>query len=303
MDQLQSMRVFIAVAEQGGFARAANMLDISNAVATRHIADLENKLGTRLMHRTTRCLSLTESGQVYFERAKKILNDLSEVEHIIFERTAEPIGVLRIVAPVDFATYCLPNVINTYTEKFPKVIPNLFLIDQNANLIDERYDVGIAASTINYNANTVSRRLCAIDFILCASTEYLKKYGLPEENNLINNHRFLSAANANSFETAIFSNFISEQSLQMQTAATANHYSIIKKLALQGMGITLLPKYLVQTEINENKLINVLPNLILPTLDMNIIYPSKSYMPAKSRSFIDHSVEFFSTKAASPKIS
>src|SRR5690242_8174753 len=102
MDHLQSMRVFVKVADLGSFARAASAMDISNAVATRHVADLEGRLGTRLLNRTTRSLSLTESGQVYLERARQILDELEDVEQMVVARNHEPVGTLRIVAPVVF---------------------------------------------------------------------------------------------------------------------------------------------------------------------------------------------------------
>ena len=110
MDHLQSMKVFVRVADLGSFARAASAMDISNAVATRHIADLEGRLGTRLLNRTTRSLSLTESGQVYLERARQILDDLEDVEQMVVARNHEPVGSLRIVAPVVFGLHNQPSI-------------------------------------------------------------------------------------------------------------------------------------------------------------------------------------------------
>ena len=113
MDHLQSMRVFVKVADLGSFARAASAMDISNAVATRHVADLEGRLGTRLLNRTTRSLSLTESGQVYLERARQILDELEDVEQMVVARNHEPVGTLRIVAPVVFGLHNLAPVLQT----------------------------------------------------------------------------------------------------------------------------------------------------------------------------------------------
>ena len=143
MDHLQSMRVFVRVADLGSFARAASAMDISNAVATRHVADLEGRLGTRLLNRTTRSLSLTESGQVYLERARQILDELEDVEQMVVARNHEPLGSLRIVAPVVFGLHNLAPVLQTYAQRYPKVVPDVTLVDRQVDLVEEGFDVGI----------------------------------------------------------------------------------------------------------------------------------------------------------------
>src|SRR5579859_6780470 len=146
MDHLQSMRVFVKVADLGSFPRAASAMDISNAVATRHVADLEGRLGTRLLNRTTRSLSLTESGQVYLERARQILDELEDVEQMVVARNHEPVGTLRIVAPVVFGLHNLAPLLQSYIERHPKVVPDLTLVDRGVDLVEEGFDVGVVVT-------------------------------------------------------------------------------------------------------------------------------------------------------------
>ncbi|MEK6298048.1 MAG: LysR family transcriptional regulator, partial [Paraburkholderia tropica] len=159
MDHLQSMRVFVKVADLGSFARAASAMDISNAVATRHVADLEGRLGTRLLNRTTRSLSLTESGQVYLERARQILDELEDVEQMVVARNHEPVGTLRIVAPVVFGLHNLAPVLQTYTQRYPQVIPDVTLVDRQVDLVEEGFDLGVVTARQMRSASIVTRRL------------------------------------------------------------------------------------------------------------------------------------------------
>ena len=171
MDHLQSMRVFVKVADLGSFVRAASAMDISNAVATRHIADLEGRLGTRLLNRTTRSLSLTESGQVYLERARQILDELEDVEQMVVARNHEPVGSLRIVAPVVFGLHNLAPVLQTYAERYPKVIPDVTLVDRQVDLVEEGFDVGIVIARQMRSASIVTRRLTTGCMTVCATPD------------------------------------------------------------------------------------------------------------------------------------
>jgi DNA-binding transcriptional LysR family regulator len=135
MNQLQSMRVFVRVADLGSFVRAAGALDLSTAVVTRHVADLEARLGTRLLNRTTRRLSLTESGTTYLERVRHILDDLEGVEQMVVARNHEPVGTLRIVAPVVFGLHSLAPVVQSYAARYPDVVPDVTLADRHVDLV------------------------------------------------------------------------------------------------------------------------------------------------------------------------
>lgn len=293
MDQLQSMRVFVKVAELGSFARAAAHLDLSNAVVTRHVADLEGRLGTRLMHRTTRSLSLTESGQVFLERAKQILEELADVEQLVSERTHEPVGTLRIAAPVVFGMHNLAPVIQSYTQRYPRVVPDLTLVDRVVDLVEEGFDVGIAIAGTLRSASIVSRRLTTGCFVVCAAPDYLDKHGVIESPRDLLEHHCLTLSPSPTGDEYIFTGPEGEVRVRTQSVVMTNNTEMLRQFALQGMGIAVLPSYLAGNDLAHGRLVRLLPDYRLAPFDINVVYPSRRHMPAKLRTFIDHLVDHF----------
>jgi DNA-binding transcriptional LysR family regulator len=294
MDHLQSMRVFVKVADLGSFARAASAMDISNAVATRHVADLEGRLGTRLLNRTTRSLSLTESGQVYLERARQILDELEDVEQMVVARNHEPVGTLRIVAPVVFGLHNLAPVLKTYTERFPKVVPDLTLVDRQVDLVEEGFDVGIVTTRQMRSASIVTRRLTTGCMTACATPSYLEKHGVPTHPEHLMEHPTLSLPSEYWGDDRVFTGPEGEVRVRPSNVIVANNTEILRQFALLGMGVAFLPSYLIGSDTSCGRLVRLLPDYRLPQVEINVVYPSRRHLPAKVRTFIDHLVEHFS---------
>ncbi|MGN6233093.1 MAG: LysR family transcriptional regulator [Trinickia sp.] len=294
MDHLQSMRVFVKVADLGSFARAASAMDISNAVATRHVADLEGRLGTRLLNRTTRSLSLTESGQVYLERARQILDELEDVEQMVVARNHEPVGTLRIVAPVVFGLHNLAPVLQTYTQRYPKVVPDLTLVDRSVDLVEEGFDVGIVIAQKVRSASIVTRRLTTGCMIVCATPAYLEKHGTPMRPEELLEHACLSLPTEYWGDERVFTGPEGEVRVRPSNVIVANNTEILRQFALLDMGIAILPSYLIGSDATRGNLVRVLTEYRLPKVEINIGYPSRRHLPAKVRTFIDHLVEHFS---------
>ncbi|RQS68932.1 LysR family transcriptional regulator [Burkholderia sp. Bp8963] len=294
MDHLQSMRVFVKVADLGSFARAASAMDISNAVATRHVADLEGRLGTRLLNRTTRSLSLTESGQVYLERARQILDELEDVEQMVVARNHEPVGTLRIVAPVVFGLHNLAPVLQSYTENFPKVVPDLTLVDRQVDLVEEGFDVGIVVTRQMRSASIVTRRLTTGCMTVCATPSYLEKHGVPTHPEQLAEHPSLSLPTEYWGDERVFTGPDGEVRVRPTNVIVANNTAMLRQFALLGMGVAILPSYLIGSDIARGALVRLLPDFRLPQVEINIAYPSRRHLPAKVRTFIDHLVEYFS---------
>jgi DNA-binding transcriptional LysR family regulator len=293
MDHLQSMRVFVKVADLGSFARAASAMDISNAVATRHIADLEGRLGTRLLNRTTRSLSLTESGQVYLERARQILDELEDVEQMVVARNHEPVGTLRIAAPVVFGLHNLAPVLQSYTERFPKVVPDLTLVDRGVDLVEEGFDVGIVIAQRMRSASIVTRRLTTSCMVVCATPSYLEKHGMPTRPEHLTEHACLSLPAEFYGEERVFTGPEGEVRVRPANVIIANNTEMLRQFTLLGMGIAILPSYLIGNDTTRGQLVRILPDYHLPQIEINIGYPSRRHLPAKVRTFIDHLVEYF----------
>jgi len=282
MDHLQSMRVFVKVADLGSFAKAAIHLDVSNAVVTRHVADLESKLGTRLLNRTTRSLSLTESGQVYLERVRSIIDELEDVEQMVVERTHEPVGTLRIVVPVVFGLHNLAPVLHDYVKKYPRVIPDINLVDRDVDLVEEGYDVGIVIARHVRSASIVSRRLTTGCLVVCATPEFLA------------DHPYLNLSSGLLGDERVFTGPDGEVRVRPHHVMVANNTEMLRQMTLHGLGISTLPSYLVGRDMARGKLVRLLPEFHLSPIDINIAYPSRRHLPAKVRTFIDHLVAHFS---------
>jgi DNA-binding transcriptional LysR family regulator len=293
MDHLQSMRVFIKVADLGSFAKAATQLDVSNAVVTRHVADLEGKLGTRLLNRTTRSLSLTESGLVYLEKVRVIIDELEDVEQMVLERTHEPVGTLRIVAPVVFGLHNLAPVLNDYMKKYPRVVPDVSLVDREVDLVEEGFDVGVVIARFVRSASIVSRRLTTGCMVVCASPDYLAEHGPLTHPEQLLEHPHISLSAEFWGGERIFEGPDGEVRVRPHNLMLANNTEMLRQMTLHGVGISILPSYLIGRDMARGKLVRLMPEFRLPPVDVNIAYPSRRHLPAKVRTFIDHLVDHF----------
>ena len=293
MDDLDSMRIFVKVADLGGFSRAASAMRISNAVATRHVADLEGRLGTRLLNRTTRRLSPTESGHVYLERIRHILEELDDVEQMVTSRNLEPAGTLRIVAPMGFGLHTLAPVLQGYATRYPKVIPDITLVDRPVDVVEEGFDVGIVIARQTRSPNVVARRLTTASMIACAPPDYLRKHGTPMHPGQLAEYPCLSLATDYWGEEWAFTGRDGEVRVRPTNAIVANNTEMLRQFALLGMGIAILPSYLIEQDIMRGSLVTLLNNYRLPQIDINIAYPSRRYFPAKLRTFIHHLYRHF----------
>lgn len=300
MDHLQSIRLFVKTAEFGSFARAADVLDVSRAVASRYITDLEDQLCTRLFNRTTRKLSLTEAGQVYLERVRQILDELEDAERLVMARSREPVGILRIAAPADFGLQILASVLYTYMERFPNVVPDLTLVDRPVDLVAERFDVGIVMTRQMNQASVVARRVSMERMTVCAAPAYIERCGAPTHPGQLASHQCLGLPDGFYGAGLMFTDTDGKEHAFPSNAVIANNTSVLRQFALLGTGIAILPGYLVHTDILEGTLVPLLSDYTLPPLDIKVVYPARAHLSAKVRTFIDFLVAHFAESAALP---
>ncbi|KIF83080.1 LysR family transcriptional regulator [Noviherbaspirillum autotrophicum] len=288
MDRLQSMRVFAKVVEQGSFARAAQMLDISNAVVTRHVADLEEHLGTRLLNRTTRRLSLTETGHAYLERVLQILQEVEDAEAIASAHSKKPTGTLRIYSQIGFGQLHLARLLREYAKLCPDVVLDVTLSDRNVDLVEDGFDVGIFIDFQKFDASMIARQLGVTEVVLCASPEYVKQHGMPTELEDISRHICL--------------NFSIEQvrhhwpvkqadgttiQIPINCKVVSNNGDLLRQCALEGMGVVLRPSFALRDDLAAGRLVRLLPDQHLQSLSVVMVYPSRRLLSAKVRSFVD----------------
>jgi DNA-binding transcriptional LysR family regulator len=306
MDRLHSMRVFSRVIDQGSFAGAARELNLSPAVVTRLIADLEEHLGSRLINRTTRRLSLTDTGELYLERVRHILTEVEEAETLATASTAEPRGHLRVLCPPAFAVHQIAKHLPRFRAMFPRVTLELS-VPGPVETVDESFDVSILTEGRRpLDGSFVARRLARSEVILCASPEYLDRRGRPQHPKEMEGHEsmvppFLRELtfHAGSREQA---DAAAESIILMpsRSALSTNHTDTMYAAALAGLGITGLPSFVAEDALMENALERVLPQWHLLTTTLYAGMPTRKHMPARTRVFVDFLVKTFGGEDRDP---
>jgi DNA-binding transcriptional LysR family regulator len=303
MDQLRTLRIFAQVVTDGSFATAARTLDLAPAVVTRALAELEDHLGVRLLNRTTRSLALTEVGEVYLERARRVLADLAEADSLANDVNNAASGNLRVLCPPAFATHqlvpCLPN----FRQKFPGIRLEL-LATGPVETADENFDVTIlSVGQQPLQGDFVIRPLASSRFIVCAAPAYLARSGLPlVPQDLINHDGLLPDVGSVRRELTLFR--------EMTAGATTNQHQVIDltlrvpvistsqlevlyAAAVAGLGVAGLPTFMAAQALLDGRLVRVLPEWHGGRLKIYASIPTRKHVPARTRAFIDFLVETF----------
>lgn len=287
MDRLRSLETFIKVVETGSFARAAEALDTSPAGVTRHIAELEARLGTRLLQRSSRRLSLTESGSLYFERAKQVLEDLTEADALAGAATLRPAGLLRVNVPVAFGIRVLAPLWPTFRQRHPEVRLDIALADRFVDLVEEGVDAAVRIGRLS-NSNLIARRLATARGFVCASPGYLAKYGAPAAPEELAQHRCLGYRYASTRdEWVLLAPDGNEARVAVRCEFHANNGDVLMQAACAGEGIVMLPSFIVGDAIRAGHLVPVLRDWTFPPLGIHVVYPSRRHLSAKVRALFD----------------
>jgi DNA-binding transcriptional LysR family regulator len=306
MDRLHSMRVFSRVIDEGSFARAARELNLSPAVVTRLVADLEEHLGSRLINRTTRRLSLTDTGELYLERVRHILTEVEEAEALATASTAEPRGHLRVLCPPAFAVHQIAKHLPKFRAMYPRVSLELS-VPGPVETVDENFDVSIITEGRRpLDGSFVARRLARSEVILCASPEYLDRRGRPQHPSDMHNHEsmvppFLREL---TFHTGAWGDDEPGGEtitlIPSRSALSTIHTDTMYAAALAGLGITGLPSFVAEDALLENALERVLPQWHLLTTTLYAGMPTRKHVPARTRVFIDFLVKIFGGEDRDP---
>jgi DNA-binding transcriptional LysR family regulator len=293
MDRLRALEVFVEVVRKNGFARAADALETSPANVTRYVRDLESHLGTRLLNRSSQKMSLTESGETLFERAKAILDEVAEVELIASSATMQPRGLLRINAPLSFGILHLAPLWPQFLQRYPEVELDIALVDRVVDIVEEGYDLAIRISrtgSISYAA----RKLATSHNIVCASPAYLRKNGSPKIPSDLIDHTCIGYSYA---ATADEWNFTDENGqanpVKVSCVMHTNNGDTARAAALAGLGIIWQPSFLIGADLRDGRLVPLLPGYRLPDIDVLAVYPSRRHLSAKVRVMVDFLADAF----------
>jgi DNA-binding transcriptional LysR family regulator len=291
MDRLRALEVFVEVVRKNGFARAADSLETSPANITRIIGDLEAHLGTRLLNRSSRKLSLTESGDALYERAKAIVDDVAEVEAIASSSARKPRGLLRINAPLSFGVLHLAPLWPKFLAQYPEVELEVALIDRVVDIVEEGYDLAIRISRSGSSAHA-ARKLATSHNIACASPAYLERHGTPLIPADLKQHNCIGYSYAASADEW---HFVDEQGqphpVRVSCSMHTNNGDTARAAALAGAGIIWQPTFLIGADLRAGRLVALLPGYRLPDIDVLAVYPSRRQLNAKVRVMIDFLVE------------
>lgn len=285
MDSLVSMRVFCLVAELKSFATAAQRLRISPAMASKHVMQLEKRLGTRLLNRTSRRVSLSESGAIYFEQARQMLDSLDEVEAAVSNATVVPHGTLRLTAPVWMANTIFAGVLADYQARYPEVRLDVDLSGRLVNLVEEGFDLALRATGAPDEA-LIARPITKVPFYMVAARAYLDRAGRPTKLPDLAGQALLHYA-LYPGESFSFTGEHGAETVKLNPVLRSANETLLHMAALEGMGLAFLPKWLVAEDIAAGRLEHVMSGHVFFEGKLFAVYPSRKYLSAKVRTFID----------------
>jgi DNA-binding transcriptional LysR family regulator len=286
MDRFLEMQTFNAVVDAGSFIKAAAAMDMSKAAVSRYVVDMETRLGVRLLHRTTRRLSLTEEGQLFYSRSKELLAELAEAEEEITSRSHAASGLLRINAPFTFGVLHLAPLWGAFRSLHPKVKLDVTLSDRLVDLVEEGYDVAIRIARLD-NSTLISKRLASTRMVLCASPQYLALHGTPKEPLELAQHAVISYSYWSTRDEWHFDGPQGPVSVQTQPCIQTNSGDTCRAAALAHQGVILQPSFLVGPDLAAGTLVELLPQFRSLELGIYAVYPTRKHVSAKVRALID----------------
>ena len=286
MDKFIEMQSLVAVVELGSFVKAADALALSKAAVSRHLAQLEARLGVRLLHRTTRRLSLTEEGEVFYARCKALLTEVDEAEAEVTERGGEAVGQVRINAPLTFGILHLAELWGAFKAMHPRVSLDVTLVDRVIDLVEEGYDLAVRIGQLP-GSSLIARKLATTRLVLCASPQYLAHAGTPSHPDELAEHATLAYSYFEHGDEWPFEGPGGPVTVKVRPTMRTNNGDTCRVGALLHQGIVLQPTFLVGPDIEAGRLVEVLPQYRSLEVDIHAVYPTRKHVSPKVRLLID----------------
>ncbi|MFL9927870.1 LysR family transcriptional regulator [Paraburkholderia sp. RL18-103-BIB-C] len=301
MDTLVSMKVFRHVVEVGSFVGAAERMEMSAAMASKHVMHLEQQLGARLLNRTTRRVPPTEAGREYYERLSQVLTELDEAEQAVGAASVVPQGRLRVSSLSAFGLSHVMAAVADYAAQYPQVTVDMTLSDRVVELIDEGFDVAIRASPGGLKSSSlIARKIATAHLVLCASPAYLRRHGTPKSIADLANHNYLQYAGVSALEIATGD---ASPRVRLSGNLIVNHLEAQRVIVLQGAGIAMLGTEVIGDDLAARRLVPLLVDEVPPReLPIHVVYASRRHLSAKVRSFVDFLAERFSNESLWPSL-
>ena len=294
MDRLSAMEVFTNAVEFEGFSAAASHLGISRASVSKQVIQLEESLGARLLNRTTRRVSVTEVGEAYYERCKRVLAEVEEADLLVEQLHSEPRGTLKVSAPMSFGVAHLGPAVSDFLSEYRELSISLTLNDRFTDLIEEGFDIAIRIAQ-SADSSLIARRLSGVRCVMTATPEYLERKGVPTKPQDLSGHQCLSYSYlASGLEWSIFGPN-GATSVKVSGPLKANNGEVLLQAARQNLGVAFLPNFLVREDIQAGVLVPVLEQYRLPELSVYAVSPPNRFPARKVQAFIAFLAERFET--------
>lgn len=298
MDRFAALNAFMAVVEHGGFAPAARRLDLAPSSLTRQLNSLEDSLGTRLLNRSTRTVTLTEAGQQYYDDARRILEELDNADRAVSELAGPPSGLLRVSLPVAFGRLHVAPALPAFLRQFPGMRLEIQLSDTAANLVEDRFDVAIRLGALA-SQNLVARKLAPHRRVICASPDYLGEHGAPAHPADLTRHNCLLFDYATATSTWTLQRASKTEKVQVSGTLRANGSELLREAAIGGAGLLMMPTWLVGEDLAAGRLVQVLeewsPSLGTDSGAIWAVYLQNRRGSKKLAAFLDFLVHHFGT--------
>ena len=292
MDTIDGMRTFAAVVSEGSFSQGAGRRDMSPQLASKYVAQLEARLGVRLLNRSTRQLSLTEAGRAYYERVQQVLADIDDMENAVGDMTARARGTLRINAPMTFGILHLTRAIIEYRRTQPEVEIDLTLNDRVVDIVSEGFDLAIRIGRLE-ESSLVARALAPARLVVCGAPAYLERHGIPETADELSGHACLRYAYSADQDIWRLERDGRTHNVQIKGPFAANNGEALRMAALAGEGIVLQPTFIIGDDMRAGRLKPVLEAYSTPALHVHAVYAHRQYLSAKVRTFVDFLAGYF----------
>ena len=298
MESFNAIPVFIAVADSAGFSSAGRELGISKSAVSKRITQLEDQLGARLFHRTTRKLSLTEAGERFYEYAVQANRSAQQAEDAVHELQGEPRGVLKVQLPMTLGQMHIAPLIPEFLKQYPHLQIDLIMDDRRINLVEQGYDLAVRAGDME-DSNLIARVLAPLHSIVCASPTYLQEFYQQHKQSLehpsqlekANCLTYSYSSNADTWQFNAIDKDNKNHRIKVKGNYRVNNSASLKQALIAGMGVARLPTFIAGNSLKKGDLVALFKDYTMPYKSLYAVYPERQYLPTKVRAFLDFLIE------------
>ncbi|MBG9992322.1 MULTISPECIES: LysR family transcriptional regulator [unclassified Pseudoalteromonas] len=291
MDKLTTMKTFLAVVQEGSFSKAADKLDISPQLVSKYISALEDNLRTRLLHRTTRKVSVTEAGNQYYQRCQQVVIDIEDMENSLNNLSENVSGVLSISAPMSFGTKHLAGLLVDFQKQYPNLKLDLRLTDQYVDIVEQGIDIALRIGVLK-NSTLIAKKIAPIRLAVFASPDYLKRHGTPQTLLDLQSHNYLRYSHSEPTKRLFGVNELKSE-LKLESNFVANNGDLLLNTAIAGGGIAMQPTFIAGEALAQGKVVRILNDYEPDPMGLYMVYANRQFLPSKVRAFVDFTSGYY----------